>query len=58
MPDNLVEDLLPVYSGKVVITGSNGESLSVPYLGEFSIIFYSVSRSYKKLLTDPKCSPD
>jgi hypothetical protein len=56
MPDNLVKDLLPVYSGKIVITGSNGESLSVPYLGELSIICYSVPCSYKKPHTDPKCS--
>jgi hypothetical protein len=25
---------LPLYGGKVVVTGSNGEVLSVPYLGE------------------------
>lgn len=27
------EDMMPVYSGKILVTGSNGESLSVPYFG-------------------------
>jgi hypothetical protein len=25
---------MPVYSGKVIVKGSNGERLSVPYMGE------------------------
>jgi len=32
-PVGLDADSLPVYSGKVLISGSNGEELSVPYLG-------------------------
>lgn len=32
-PDGLDASLLPLYSGKVIISGSNGESLSVPYMG-------------------------
>ncbi|KAK7420633.1 hypothetical protein QQX98_002627 [Neonectria punicea] len=32
-PAGLDASKLPLYSGKVVIAGSNGESLSVPYLG-------------------------
>ncbi|KAI5843899.1 subtilase [Morchella snyderi] len=32
-PPNVTATLLPVYSGKIVITGSNGEVLSVPYMG-------------------------
>jgi hypothetical protein len=26
---------LPLYSGKVFVTGDNGEQLSVPYMGKF-----------------------
>lgn len=38
-PDNLGwnASALPLYSGKVVVTGSNGEQLSVPYLGKYSL---------------------
>jgi subtilisin family serine protease len=32
-PTGLNETQLPVYSGKILITGDNGEQLSVPYLG-------------------------
>jgi subtilisin family serine protease len=32
-PENAEAKRLPVYSGKVVIHGSNGDELSVPYLG-------------------------
>lgn len=28
---------LPVYSGKVIVSGNNGEQVSVPYLGKFVI---------------------
>lgn len=29
------ESKLPVYSGKILISGSNGEKLSVPYMGNY-----------------------
>lgn len=29
---------LPTYNGKVLISGSNGEQLSVPYLGKFPFL--------------------
>jgi len=32
-PQGLNEALLPVYGGKIVITGDNGERLEIPYLG-------------------------
>jgi hypothetical protein len=32
-PSGLNADALPLYGGKVIITGSNGESLAVPYMG-------------------------
>lgn len=32
-PQGLDEALLPVYGGKIVITGDNGERLEIPYLG-------------------------
>ena len=32
-PQGLDEALLPVYGGKIVITGNNGERLEIPYLG-------------------------
>ncbi|KAG7127676.1 Minor extracellular protease vpr like protein [Verticillium longisporum] len=32
-PDVADPSLLPVYSGKVIIEGSNGENLGIPYLG-------------------------
>ncbi|KAF8423869.1 peptidase S8/S53 domain-containing protein, partial [Tirmania nivea] len=32
-PQGLNETLLPVYGGKIVITGDNGERLEIPYLG-------------------------
>ncbi|KAI9167906.1 serine endopeptidase [Paramyrothecium foliicola] len=32
-PEGAVAKNLPVYSGKVIISGSNGDELSVPYLG-------------------------
>ncbi|RPB25542.1 subtilisin-like protein [Terfezia boudieri ATCC MYA-4762] len=32
-PQGLNEVLLPVYGGKIVITGDNGERLEIPYLG-------------------------
>ncbi|KAM0331242.1 hypothetical protein ACHAQA_002912 [Verticillium albo-atrum] len=32
-PAGLEEDKLPVYSGKILISGTNSEELSVPYMG-------------------------
>nr|AAS45251.1 subtilisin-like serine protease [Verticillium dahliae] len=32
-PEVADQSLLPIYSGKVIIEGSNGESLGIPYLG-------------------------
>lgn len=32
-PQGLNKTLLPVYGGKIVITGNNGERLEIPYLG-------------------------
>lgn len=32
-PAGLNEAMLPIYSGKILVSGSNGESLSVPYFG-------------------------
>lgn len=32
-PQGLDADLIPVYGGKIVVTGSNGEVLQIPYLG-------------------------
>ncbi|EOO01181.1 putative minor extracellular protease vpr protein [Phaeoacremonium minimum UCRPA7] len=32
-PEGLTPANLPLYSGKVIISGSNGETLSVPYMG-------------------------
>jgi hypothetical protein len=32
-PPKVGRKLLPVYSGKIVVSGSNGEILSIPYLG-------------------------
>ncbi len=32
-PTGLDPQTIPIYSGKVIINGSNGESLSVPYMG-------------------------
>ncbi|KAF8465937.1 peptidase S8/S53 domain-containing protein [Kalaharituber pfeilii] len=32
-PEGLDESRLPVYGGKIVICGSNGETLEIPYLG-------------------------
>lgn len=34
MPQGLNEANIPVYSGKIVVKGSNGDRLSVPYAGE------------------------
>ena len=34
-PTGLDATKLPVYSGKVLISGSNGEELGIPYFGEF-----------------------
>lgn len=33
LPTGLDESLLPIYSGKILISGSNGEELSIPYFG-------------------------
>lgn len=35
VPTGLDATKLPVYSGKVLISGSNGEELGIPYFGEF-----------------------
>jgi hypothetical protein len=32
-PKGLNETQLPVFSGKILISGSNGEELSIPYFG-------------------------
>lgn len=39
-PDSLGwnSSALPIYSGKVIVSGSNGEQVSIPYLGKSSII--------------------
>lgn len=33
-PTGLDATKLPVYSGKVLVSGSNGEELGIPYFGE------------------------
>jgi hypothetical protein len=33
LPKDANEDLLPLYGGKIWITGDNGEKLSIPYGG-------------------------
>lgn len=38
-PDGL--DNLPLYSGKIQINSSLGESLSIPYLGEYLADIYT-----------------
>lgn len=32
-PPDVSSTLLPVYSGKIIVTGTNGEVLSIPYMG-------------------------
>ncbi len=36
---------LPIYSGKIMVYGSNGEQLSVPYYGKFiaNMVFWAQS---------------
>lgn len=34
VPVGLSNDKIPVYSGKILISGSNGEELGIPYFGE------------------------
>lgn len=34
VPEGLNTSSLPVYSGKILISGDNGEELGVPYFGE------------------------
>ncbi len=33
-PDGMDSKFVPIYSGKVLIKGDNGERLSVPYMGK------------------------
>jgi hypothetical protein len=42
-PDGLNEMNMPIYSGKILITGSNGEELSVPYFGVGSNIEHNMN---------------
>lgn len=35
LPEDLKENLLPTYSGRILIEGSNEETLVVPYFGEY-----------------------
>lgn len=34
VPTGLNESSIPVYSGKILVSGSNGETLGVPYFGK------------------------
>jgi hypothetical protein len=35
LPQGLDESRLPIYSGKVFISGTNGDVVSIPYLGQY-----------------------
>ena len=46
MPEGISPDNMPFYGGKVLISGSNGEELSVPYMGPcFPLCIASPSRA-------------
>ncbi|KAH8890436.1 subtilase [Thozetella sp. PMI_491] len=46
IPDGLNEASLPVYSGKILVTGSNGDQLSVPYFGVGSNVKTAMQRMW------------
>ncbi|KAI1081414.1 subtilisin-like protein [Whalleya microplaca] len=46
IPEGLNENKIPVYSGKVLISGSNGEELGVPYFGIGSDLNKTVTSSW------------
>lgn len=35
VPEGADAKKLPVYSGKILVSGSNGEELGIPYFGQF-----------------------
>ncbi|KAL0942868.1 serine endopeptidase [Colletotrichum truncatum] len=47
-PVGLNEDLMPVYTGRILITGSNNEQLAVPYMGVQSDIQTTFKRMFKE----------
>lgn len=53
-PTGLDPKTIPIYSGKIIITGSNEESLSVPYLGLAADIHNDVSTVFPTAYYPPR----